>query len=87
MKKCIHHKEQDLCALRSWRMENVSPLAIKTINRGLTHTQRIDPHFQCKGDLYFYVRCEGEASCKEAALPFKKQLGDGTTVELKGGQQ
>ena len=56
-KKCKYLRENNLCALRSFRIEGVSPLAIKTISRGQTKTLRINPHFQCKGDLYFYVEC------------------------------
>lgn len=56
-KKCKYIRENNLCARRSFRIEGISPLAIKTISGGVTRTHKIDPHFQCKGDLYFYVTC------------------------------
>lgn len=56
-KSCKYLRENNLCALRSFRIEGISPLAIKTISRGVTRTHKINPHFQCKGDIYFYVTC------------------------------
>lgn len=56
-KKCKYLRESNLCAARSFRMRNISLLSVKTISGGVTRNTKINPHFQCKGDLYFYVTC------------------------------
>lgn len=56
-KKCKYLHEGNFCAARSFRMQNIALLAVKTVSGGVARTTKINPHFQCKGDLYFYVEC------------------------------
>lgn len=73
MKKCKYLKQENLCALRSFRIEGIHLLAVKTVSGGVPRSIKIDPHFQCKGDLYYYVECEGCAACREYAA----EINDG----------
>ena len=75
-KKCKHLRENNLCALRSFRIEGVAPLAIKTVAGGVTRTHKIDPHFQCKGDLYFYVECNATKTFNCPEYEPEKERGD-----------
>lgn len=56
-KKCKYLHEGNFCAARSFRMQHIALLAVTTMTGGVAHTTKINPHFQCKGDLYFYVEC------------------------------
>lgn len=56
-KKCKYLREGNLCAARSFRMQNIALLSIRTMSGGVARNVKIQPHFQCKGDLYFYVEC------------------------------
>lgn len=50
-KKCKYLREGNLCAARSFRMQNIALLAVTTMTGGVARTTKINPHFQCKGDL------------------------------------
>lgn len=65
MKKCKYKKDDNLCAARSFRMRGIHLLGVKTVSGGVTRNTKITPHFQCKGNLYYYVECEGCATCPE----------------------
>lgn len=45
-KKCKYLREGNLCAARSFRMQNIALLAVTTMTGGVARTTKINPHFQ-----------------------------------------